>query len=122
MDQVQHMAPVDLLPLFDHADGIGNSIPHKAQLLDPVFHQTLLKMQRVQQKGRIAVTDRELPDIFERKSKILQQKDLLDMHQVCIRIETGAVLIDIGGFQKILPVIEADRTDGYICQSRELTG
>ena len=44
MDQVQHMAPVDLMLVFDGTDRVFDGTFHQLHLFDPVLDKLLLKV------------------------------------------------------------------------------
>ena len=88
VDQIQHMTPVNAAVFPDFPGGIFNSLFHKLKLLDPVLDQLLLESQGVQGKVVVRVIYGHFPDIFQGKSQIFQQQDLLKPGKVLVCIET----------------------------------
>lgn len=122
MDQIQHMAPIDLVLRVQCSYRILNGAFHQLHLFDPVLYQLLLQVQGIAQKMIVRISDGHLPDIVQRESQVFQQKDLLQSCKIGVRVEAGTGRIHIRGLEYILFVIEADRPDGYIRQAGELTG
>ena len=70
MNQLQHMAPVDLMFFFYGADRVLDGALHQLHLLDPVLDQLFLQIQGIFQQVIVRVADGHLPDVFQGKSQI----------------------------------------------------
>ena len=122
MDQFQHVAPVDLLFLFDGTDRILNGALYQLHLFDAVLYQLFLEIQRIFQKMIIDIADGHLPDFVQRKAQIFQQEDLLQPCQIGIRVKACTGTIYIRRLQDVLPVIITDGPDGYAGHTCKLSG
>ncbi len=122
MDQLQHMAPVDLMRFFNGPDRVLDGALHELHLFDPVLDQPFLHIQGIFQKMIICIADGHLPDVIQRETQIFQEQDLLESCQIRVRIETGAGGVYIRRLQDILFVIIPDGPHGYACKTGELSG
>lgn len=87
MDQIQHMAPVNTVIFPDFSGSVFNGRFHQLQLFDPVPDQLLLKRQGIQGKAIVCVVNGHFFNIFQRKTKIFQQQDLLEPGKILICIK-----------------------------------
>ena len=121
-DQLQHLAPVDLMSRLQRSRRVLNRPLHQLKLFNPVLHQFLLKLQRIEHIMPVHIIHRHLTDIVQGKSQILQQKNLLKPRKIRICIIADARLTDPGRFQDILLIIKPDRPHGNVCHSGEFSG
>ena len=122
LDQIQKIVVIDFGIIRNGIDGFIDGCFNRLHFFDSFLNELLLHVQRFQKEVLVAGSYREFFDIIQRKTQVLEQKNLLQFCQIRIGIETGTGRRTERRGQQTLCIIIADGSEGDIRFSGKFTG